>query len=184
MDQPRHVPTGTSEVSGSIPPRRPHLDFVCPRAGSLLDSRQVAHSNSWRTPERGPVVASRTRCARFGSATKQPASDVPWPGAALNARCIPTSQPQLVKQRCGSRTAYDPVCWHGNARPTGWARSRARQDTIGLYSVIPEGAAGCRSEPATANAARKSATTSHRALRRPPASASKPMAGGPARLAK
>ena len=126
----------------------------------------------------------RTRCARSGSATERPAGDVPWPGAAPNARCIPTSQPQLVKQRCGSRTAYDPVCWHGNARPTGWARSRARQDTIGLYSVIPEGAAGCRSEPATANAARKSATTSQRALRRPAASASKPMAGGPARLAK
>src|ERR1039458_2020911 len=66
----------------------------------------------------------------------------------------------------------------------GWARSRGRQDTIGLSSVIPEGAAGCRSEPATANAARNSATTSQRALRRPAASASKPMAGGPARLAK
>ena len=136
-----------------------------------------------RGRERTPRGKSRP-CVSFGDAIERPEGHSVRPCAAQKATCIPTNQPQLLQRRCSRGTGYGLVSWQGNARSTGWARNRAQRDTIGFYSVTPEGVAGCRSEPATANAARKRATTSHRALRRPAAWASKPMAGGPARLAK
>ena len=82
-------------------------------------------------------------------------------------------------RRCGVRPVHRATSGGGSHRPA----SHAMRSLGAAYASASEGAAG-RSEPATANATIKRATMSQKALRRPTASASTPMTGGPARLAK